>query len=103
NPSPLKSGPVVVVLSDTRQARDGLPVLVAQSDAGRYDAVLSRGYARRVARLYEMAQRFARPDVPPRPAYLALTDNQGGFPRVGFLLGRPEIDATYMYPNLPSE
>lgn len=84
------------MLSDTGQTRDGLAVLVPHTDAAQFDAVLARGYARRIARLYAMAQRFARPGVPPRPAYLALTDNQGGFPRNGFFLDGPQRDVPYI-------
>jgi hypothetical protein len=95
DPTPPPAQPVVI-LSDTGQKRDGLPILVRHPDSDRYVAALSRGYARRLARLYAMAQRFARPGAPIQPAYLALTDNEGGFPRRGFFLDRSRPDAAYV-------
>lgn len=86
----------VVVLSDTGSMRDGLPVVVRHPDPGRYAAVLGRGFARRTARLYELAQRFSHPDLPPQPAYLVLSDNQGGFPRYGFFLDSPQRTTAYI-------
>lgn len=44
-----------------------------------------------------MAQHYAHPDRAPQPAYLVLSDNQGGFPRAGFVLdGRVEPDTTFV-------
>jgi hypothetical protein len=59
--------------------------------------VLTNGYSGRVLRLYRMAQRFAHPDKASQPAYLVLSDNQGGFPRAGFVLdGRVQPDTTFV-------
>ncbi len=84
------------MLSDTGSTRDGLPLVVPHPDPRAYAAVLDRGYARRVVRLYVMAQRFSRPGAPPKPAYLVLSDNQGGFPRYGFFLDTPRRDTAYI-------
>jgi hypothetical protein len=77
--------PLPVILSDTGIQHDGRPVVqrVAQPE---YMAVLSRGFSGRLLRLYQLAQRFAHPGRPAEPAYLVLSDNQGGFPRAGFEL-----------------
>jgi hypothetical protein len=96
DPSLRRVDPVVVVLSDTGTTREGLPLVVSHPDPRAYAAVLDRGYARRVVRLYAMAQRFVRPGVPPQPAYLLLTDNQGGFPRHGFFLDTRRPDVAYV-------
>jgi hypothetical protein len=72
------------VLSATGEVRDGLPLVVPHPDPGPYLSILTRGYSGRLLRLYGLAQHFAHPDRSPQPAYLALTDNQGGFPRFGF-------------------
>jgi hypothetical protein len=80
--------PLLVVLSDTGTKRDGLAVLTHSPDESRYLAALQRGFSGRLLRLYRAAQsvRFKRDGVPIEPAYLALTRNEGGFPRYGFVL-----------------
>ena len=96
DPSLERRDPRVVVLSATGSTRDGLPVAVPHPDPGDVATVLSRGYAKRLVRLYEMAQRFARPESAPQPAYLVLTDNQGGFPRQGLFLDRAQPRLAYV-------
>lgn len=73
----------LVVLSDTGQQRDGLVVVVPHPDPKPYLDALTRGYAARLLRLYQLEQRFVRPHQPAQPAVLVLSDNQGGFPRWG--------------------
>ncbi len=77
--------PLLVVLTDTGRQQDGRPV-VERIDASEHLAVLTASYSGRLLRLYRLVQHFAHPDRPPQPAYLVLSDNQGGFPRAGFVL-----------------
>ncbi|MGE3277125.1 MAG: hypothetical protein AB7O67_18580 [Vicinamibacterales bacterium] len=86
----------LVVLETTGEVRAGLPVVHAASDAGAALAILSRGYSGRLLRLYALEQEFLRrlEGRTPMPAYLVFTDQQGGFPRAGFVLEgepRPEV------------
>lgn len=76
--------PPLVVLVDTGTTQGGLPVVEHHPNPGPYLDELGRAFSGRLLRLYAMAQRFAHPDTAPQPAYLVLTDNQGGFPKVGF-------------------
>jgi hypothetical protein len=76
----------LVVLSATGDQRDGQPVVVPHPEPAPYLSVLTRGYSGRLLRLYQLAQQFAHPGRAPQPAYLVLSDNQGGFPRFGFHL-----------------
>ena len=88
----------LVVLTPTGQMRDGLPVLVRRTP-GEVDRVLSRGFAGRLLRLYAMQQEYLRRETgtAPEPAYLLLSERQGGFPRFGFVLhGTPKPDAGYV-------
>jgi hypothetical protein len=82
----------LVVLTDTGKTRDGLPVLAPHPAALEADRVLSHGFSGRLLRVYYLEQVFltTRGGPPPEPAYLVLTGNQGGFPRVGFYLGDKE-------------
>ncbi|MGE0041172.1 MAG: hypothetical protein AB7H88_05150 [Vicinamibacterales bacterium] len=78
----------LVVLETTGEVRDGLPVVRTSPRAAEVEAVLTRGFSGRLLRLYAREQEFLRRarGTPPEPAYLVLTDQQGGFPRVGFVL-----------------
>ena len=90
------AGPGLVILSDTGRQHDGRPIVEHASQPA-YLRVLSRGYSGRLVRLYRLAQRYAHPEREPQPAYLILTDNQGGFPRFGFELdGTAYPDAAYV-------
>jgi len=82
----------LVVLTDTGRTCDGLPVLAPHPAGLEINRALSRGFSGRLLRLYRLEQVFlaTRGGPPPEPAYLALTSNQGGFPRVGFYLGEEE-------------
>ncbi|HEY5910018.1 MAG TPA: hypothetical protein VJA21_05380 [Verrucomicrobiae bacterium] len=88
-PSPDRTEPaLLVVLSDTGSEREGLPVFKPAADGRRWLDVLERGFSGRVLRLYRLVQarRFGGEAALIEPAYLALTGNQGGFPRYGFFL-----------------
>ena len=78
-----------VVLTPTGAVRDGLPVLQPYPDASATAAALTRGYSGRLVRLFALEQEFLRRKTgrAPEPAYLVLTDRQGGFPQFGFYLG----------------
>ncbi len=80
--------PLLVVLQPTGTTRDGLPVLTRHPDGGRAVAVLTRGFAGRLLRLYALEQTFLSRATgrAPEPAYLLLSDRQGGFPQFGFYL-----------------
>ena len=86
----------LVILSDTGEERNGLPVVVRHPEPGPYLRVLTRGYSGRLLRLYVLVQRFARPERPPQPAYLVLSNHQGGFPRYGFYFDGPQPDTAYV-------
>lgn len=77
------------VLTTTGEMRDGLPVVVPHPDAAATESVLNRGYSGRLVRLYALEQEFLRQKTgtAPAPAYLVLSDRQGGFPQFGFYLG----------------
>jgi len=79
----IAASPAVMILQDTGQQRDGLPVFRQHPDAARYEQVLTSGFSGRLVRLYAIEQRVSHPDREPRPAILCLTQNQGGFPRDG--------------------
>jgi hypothetical protein len=78
----------LVVLTTTGEERDGLPVVRPHPDASATEGVLKRGYAGRLLRLYALEQEYLRrtEGKAPAPAYLVLSDRQGGFPRFGFYL-----------------
>jgi hypothetical protein len=80
--------PLLVILEPTGQTRDGLPVLTPHRDARRVVEVLTRGFSGRLLRLYALEQAFLARATgrPPEPAYLLLSDRQGGFPQFGFYL-----------------
>jgi hypothetical protein len=79
----------LVVLTPTGQTREGLPVLEHHPNPAATEAVLTRGFSGRLLRLYALEQEFLRRKSgrPPEPAYLLLSDRQGGFPQFGFYLG----------------
>ena len=79
--------PRLVVLTPTAESLDGLPVL-ARRPPGEVDRVLGRGFAGRLLRLYALEQEYLRRQTgtAPEPAYLLISNQQGGFPRFGFVL-----------------
>jgi hypothetical protein len=91
--------PNLVILTPTGQSRDGLPVLTRHPDATAVSNVLTRGFSGRLLRLYAWEQEFLRQRSGrvPEPAYLLLSDRQGGFPQVGFYLdGEKKADAGWV-------
>lgn len=79
----------LVVLRATGETRNGLPVVQPHPDPFAVEAVLTRGYSGRLLRLYAFEQEYLRRKTgrSPDPAYLVLSDRQGGFPGRGFYLG----------------
>lgn len=88
-PSPAHAQTRLVILTSTGEMRDGLPVVRPHPDASATEAVLTRGYSGQLLRLYALEQEFLRQKTgrAPEPAYLVLSDRQGGFPQFGFYLG----------------
>lgn len=86
----------VLVYSDTGERRGELPVVVRHPDPEPYLRVLTHGYAARLLRLYQLEQRFVRPDRVPQPGILVLSDNQGGFPRFGLYADSAQPAAAYI-------
>ncbi|MBK9241110.1 MAG: hypothetical protein IPL75_12775 [Acidobacteria bacterium] len=78
----------LVVLSPTHEVRDDLPVLRRHEDPSRATSALTRGFSGRLLRLYALEQEFLRQKTGrvPEPAYLVLSNRQGGFPQFGFYL-----------------
>ncbi len=81
--------PLLEVLRETGNTRDGVPVYGSHPDAAHYVTALSRGFSGRLLRLYALEQRYlqATRGIAPEPAYLLLSNHMGGFPRFGFFLG----------------
>jgi len=81
--------PLLVILEETGQSREGFPVLRLHPDQQRIVATLSRGFSGRLIRLYRIEQeyRYSEGGPKPEPAYLLFSSTQGGFPRSGFYLG----------------
>jgi hypothetical protein len=79
----------LVILTETGQSRDGVPVLKLHPNPGAIAEVLGRGFSGRLFRLYQYEQeylRLASSGSKPEPAYLLLSNQVGGFPRFGFYL-----------------
>jgi hypothetical protein len=81
--------PLLVVLTDTGQVRDGLHVFAPHPAAARVSAALQRGFPARLVRLYRMEQSYLSRATGSsiEPAYLEFSRRQGGFPGFGFHLG----------------
>jgi hypothetical protein len=79
----------LTVLTSTGVTRDGLPVLAPHPSPAEMASVLERGFSGKLLRLYALEQEFLRrkTGITPEPAYLLLSDRQGGFPQFGFHLG----------------
>lgn len=88
--------PLLRVLSDTGQRRDGLPAVEQHPDPQPYIDALTRGYSARLLRLYRLEQRFVRPGQPTQPGILVLSNNEGGFPRWGLHENGAQPRAAYV-------
>ena len=64
------ASPLLVILTETGQTKEGLPVLAAHPDADEARDKLLRGFSGRVMRIYRMARTYleAREGVPVEPA-----------------------------------
>jgi hypothetical protein len=88
-PNPAHAQARLVILTSTGDVREGLSIVRPHPGASATEAVLTRGYSGRLLRLYALEQEFLRRKTgrAPEPAYLVLSDRQGGFPQFGFYLG----------------
>lgn len=90
---------LIVVLSDTGQTRDGLPVFVQHPQSAQIAAQLDRGATAELVRVYRLLQirRQRTKGVEIEPAYLLLSNRQGGFAKYGFWLGaKKKPDVAYV-------
>jgi hypothetical protein len=74
-------------------------VLTRHPDAAAVSAVLTRGFPGRLLHLFALEQEYLRraKGLRPEPAYLLLSDHQGGFPRFGFYLdGEKKADVGWV-------
>ena len=80
--------PLLVVMTPTGQEREGRPVYTRHPNGAVYEAVLTRGFAGRLLRLFRYEQQFLaqRDGTKAEPAYLLVSRTEGGFPRFGFWL-----------------
>lgn len=81
--------PLLVILDETGQSREGVPVLRLHSSADRIRDALLRGFSGRWLRLFRLEQNYLhkKGGPAPEPGYLLLSSQEGGFPRFGFYLG----------------
>ena len=79
----------LVLLTDTGEERDGLPVLAIDDHAHEVADALRRGLSGTLLRVYQLSQIYLqlKEGIAPEPAYVLLSERQGGFARVGFVLG----------------
>ena len=84
-----QASPRLMVLRDTGVMRNGLPVLEEHGGNEEVVRALGRGFASTMVNLYALEQAYlhGKGGPPPEPAYLLLSQNEGGFPRFGFFLG----------------
>lgn len=86
-------------MSPTGTEREGLPVYTHHRNADAYETLLTQGFSGRLLRLFRWEQQFraARDGTAVEPAYLLISQNEGGFPRVGFWLdGARKADVGYV-------
>lgn len=84
--------PLLVILEETGQVRDGIPVLRVHPENARIAAAVGRGWAGHMLRLYRWEQWYlsGQGGGDLESAYLLLSNNEGGFPRYGFYLGNED-------------
>ncbi len=81
--------PLLVILDETGQSREGVPVLRLHPAASATRDALLHGFSLRWLRLFHLEQIYLhkKGDPAPEPVYLLLSSQEGGFPRFGFYLG----------------
>jgi hypothetical protein len=81
--------PLLVVLADTGEMRDGLHVFRPHPRGSAIASELLRGFPARLVRMYRMQQAYLHraTGAGVEPAYLEFSTRQGGFPGFGFWLG----------------
>lgn len=81
--------PLLVALSETGEAREGLSVFEIHPDADEVVALLGQGMSGKLLSIYRMEQTYLHEHegTRPEPAYLLLSNREGGFPGHGFFLG----------------
>lgn len=77
--------PLLVVLRPAGSEREGLPVLAVHPDSARLAASIDRGLAAEILRVNRFLQIGRGRAI--EPAYLLLSEEEGGFARFGFWLG----------------
>ncbi len=91
--------PKFIVLEETGSEQGGLPVLRRHPDEARAVRLLAQGFSGRIIRLFELEQHYLMRTrgTAPEPAYLLLSNQQGGFPRFGFVFeGQAKPDAGFV-------
>lgn len=97
-PSGDEPPPLLVLLAETGERRGELPVVEVR-EAPEVAKALGRGLSGELLRVYRWVQiyRQALEGTPVEPAYVLLSDRQGGFARQGFVLGgEPKPEAGYV-------
>ncbi len=84
-PAAAAEPPLLVVLRPAGPAREGLPVLAVHPDSARLAASIDRGLAAEMLRVNRFLQIGLHREI--EPAYLLLSEEEGGFARFGFWLG----------------
>ncbi len=86
---PAGGTPLLVILVDTGQLRNGQHVFAPHPAAAEISGELRRGFPARMVRLYRMEQAYLHhvAGSAVEPAYLEFSTRQGGFPGFGFWLG----------------
>jgi len=100
--SAFAQAPPLVVLQPTGETRNSLPVFRPHPQGPVVAGALTRGFSGRLLRLYAMEQAYLhqRTGAAPEPAYLLLSNRQGGFPEFGFVLDTVQKPAAG-YVDLP--
>jgi len=88
----LNADSLLVILKDTGEERQGLPVFTYHPEPQPLFSILKKGFSGRLLRVYAFCQKYLHNQggAQPEPAYLLLSDNEGGFARRGFYLDDKE-------------
>jgi hypothetical protein len=87
----------LVLLQETGEKREGLPVLKPYAGGEEIAALLSQGLSGTLLRVYREVQTYLEraEGIQPEPAYVLLGDRSGGYARHGFFLG--DVDKRHAY------